>query len=105
ELIGPRGTGGRRRLTPATAKRLRNCGGGLAGVTRNTHSLDFYVLVPQCRTWTEKGLKGPRIVSVKLMVPRGKLRSTAYPRALERRRDLPGGTVSTRESIALHYGV
>jgi hypothetical protein len=106
ELIGPRVTGHRRHLTLATSKKFGNHSGALASIDRKAHTESFLVLVPSGGRWTVKRLRGPRITSVKVTVPRTKLKPPkAYPVAVERARDLPKGTVSTGAKLTLHYSV
>ncbi len=103
-LIGPRGS--RRRLTLATSRRrAHNRSGALAWVDRATHAESFLVLLPRGGRWTVKRLTGPRIVSVTVMVPRHKLRTSPFPHAVERSADLPTGRVPTTGSLKLHYRV
>jgi hypothetical protein len=63
------------------------------------------VFLPRGGHWTVKRIRGPQFVSVTVTVPRHKLRATSYPHAEERATDLPTGTVSTNQSITLHYSV
>ncbi len=105
ELIGPPGPGGRRRLTLASSKELHNRSGALAWVVRKAHTEDFLVLLPNGGRWIVKRLKGPRITSVKVMVPRRALRKTTYPRAAEQASDLPSGAVTTDSRLTLRYRV
>jgi hypothetical protein len=106
ELIGPRVAGHRRHLMLATSKRFGNRSGALASVDRRAHSESFLVLVPSGGRWTVKRLRGPQITSVKVTVPRAKLKpSRPYPLAVERAGDLPKGAVSTDGKLTLHYSV
>jgi len=105
QLIGPPGPGGRRRLTLATSKRLHNRSGALAWVNRKAHTEGFLVFLPNGGRWLVKRLRGPRVTSVKIMVPRQPLHKTVFPRAVERTSDLPSGTISTDKRLTLHYSV
>jgi hypothetical protein len=105
ELISPAGRGTRRVLRLATSKKRHNHSGALAWVDRKAHTEGFLVLVPQGGSWTVKRLKGPRIVSVKVMVPRHTIHKTTYPHAVERASDLPNGKVSSDKQLTLHYSV
>jgi uncharacterized repeat protein (TIGR01451 family) len=105
QVTSPRINGHIRRLTLATSRRLHNHSGALAWVDKRTHSESFLVFLPRGGRWTVKRRKGPRIVSVKVMVPRHKLHKQIYPRAVEHARDLPTGTVSTSRRLTLHYDV
>lgn len=105
QLTSPPGDRHRRRLTLATSKRLRNHSGALAWINKAAHSETFLVYLPSRGRWTVKRLGGPRINSVKVTVPRHKLRASSSPQATPRANDLPKRTVSTNSPITLHYDV
>ncbi len=104
-LISPRFRNHLRTLTLRSSRRLRNRTGGLAWVDKAKHTERFLVFLPRGGRWTVKRIRGPRINSVTVMVPRHKLRPTSYPKATLPASDLPTGTVSTNQSLTLHYSV
>jgi hypothetical protein len=104
-LVSPPGDRHRRKLTLASSRRPRNRSGALAWTDKAKHSETFLVFLPSGGRWTVSRLGGPRIVSVKVTVPRHKLRARPYPHAALRASDLPRGTASTNSPITLHYGV
>lgn len=105
-LIGPARAGRRHRFTLSTSRGLHNRSGALVWVDRAKHFETFLVLAPRGGRWTLKRLRGPRIVSVSVVVPRHKLPGKhSYPHATERARDLPKGIVWTTGHLTLHYRV
>ena len=61
--------------------------------------------LPSGGTWTVRRLRGPKIGSVTVAVPRHAIHSTIYPHAVERASNLPSGTVSTDKNLTLNYNV
>jgi len=90
QLTSPRGARPRRRLTLASSKKLHNRTGALAWVDKRAHTEGFLVFLPRGGRWTVKRLKGPRVTSVKVLVPRHALHKTSYPHAREHARDPAG---------------
>ncbi len=105
ELISPRGARQRRALTLTTSRKLHNRTGAIAWVDRKAHREGFLVELPSGGTWTVKRLRGPKIGSVTVTVPRHAIHSTIYPHAVERASNLPSGTVSSDKDLTLNYNV
>ncbi|HTW42283.1 MAG TPA: hypothetical protein VMD79_08205 [Solirubrobacteraceae bacterium] len=105
ELISPSVNGHRLVLTLADARRRGNHSGGLATVAPVAHQESFLVATPPGGSWTVSRLKGPKILSARVSVPRHGAHASARPRVLARAGDLPRGTVSTSATVTLRYSV
>jgi uncharacterized repeat protein (TIGR01451 family) len=104
ELISPPVRHRRLTLTLAGSRRRGNHSGALASVASGAHEESFLVALPPGGSWTVRRLRGPKIASVRVSVPR-ETRAGALPRLTPRASDLPHGTISTGETVMLHYSV
>ncbi len=104
ELISPRFHGHRLHLTLATSRRHRNHSGALASISRRGHEESFMVAIAPGGVWTVRRLKGPKIASVRVAVPR-KSHAVTLRRLAPRASDLPSQPVSTNGALTLHFRI